>query len=155
MRSVMDAYFTYIIIALAIATLGLLAWNMRTEMRLKKLFKGAKAADLEETIKNVVGGILELEQAKGEILKLLADHDTRIRSSVRGVEITRFNPFQEAGSNQSFAIALLSEQGDGLVLSSLYSRDRMSVFAKPIKKHSSEFELTGEEKEVIKKATRV
>ncbi len=145
---------SYIIIGLCVCVLGLLIWNIKTELRLKKVFKGAKSADLEETIQNVVGSIMDLEQARNDITELLANHDERIKTSIRGVEITRFNPFQEAGSNQSFAIALLSEEGDGIVLSSLYSRDRMSVFAKPIKKHSSEFELTTEEKEVTKKAAR-
>jgi hypothetical protein len=35
------------------------------------------------------------------------------------------------------------------VISSLYSRDRVSVFSKPLKKFESNFELTEEEKEVI------
>ena len=55
---------------------------------------------------------------------------------------------------QSFAVALLSENGDGAVLSSLYARDRMSVFAKPVKNFSSEFEMTEEEKEVLARARR-
>ena len=47
---------------------------------------------------------------------------------------------------------MLNEEGDGVVLSSLYSRERMSVFAKPIKGGKSEYELTGEETNAIKKA---
>ncbi len=129
-----------------------LVWIVKIELRLKKLFKGPKGATLEDTLKNVVASIGELETAKSDIISLLANHDERIKTSIRGVEITRFNPFQEAGSNQSFAIALLNEKGDGLVLSSLYSRDRMSIFAKPVQNHNSQFELTGEEKDVVKKA---
>ena len=45
-----------------------------------------------------------------------------------------------------------NEEGDGLVISSLYARERMSVFAKPIKNGKSEYELTQEEIEVINKA---
>ena len=47
---------------------------------------------------------------------------------------------------------MLNEEGDGVVLSSLYSRERMSIFAKPIKNNKSEYELSAEEKEVLKKA---
>ena len=66
----------------------------------------------------------------------------------------RFNPFKGtgAGGNQSFATALLNENGDGVVLSSLYSRERVSVYAKPVQKFSSEYELSGEEKQAIKSA---
>jgi len=47
---------------------------------------------------------------------------------------------------------MVNENGDGVVLSSLYSRERMSIFAKPVKNGKSEYELTTEEKEVLEKA---
>ena len=47
---------------------------------------------------------------------------------------------------------MLDEEGDGLVISSLYSRERMSIFAKPIKNNKSEYELSMEEKEALSKA---
>jgi hypothetical protein len=47
---------------------------------------------------------------------------------------------------------MLNEEGDGLVMSSLYSRERMSIFAKPIKAGKSTYELTAEEKEALEKA---
>jgi hypothetical protein len=44
------------------------------------------------------------------------------------------------------------DKNSGVALSSLYSRERMSVFAKPIKNHKSEYELTTEEKEVLSRS---
>ncbi|MCX6747604.1 MAG: DUF4446 family protein, partial [Candidatus Nomurabacteria bacterium] len=73
------------------------------------------------------------------------------KKSISGLETLRFNPFPDQGSNQSFAISMLNEEKDGVVISSLYSRERMSVFAKPIKKGKSEYELSDEEKEVLDK----
>ena len=78
--------------------------------------------------------------------------DARIRTSLRGIDTIRFNPFKDQGSNQSFAIGLLNEEGTGVVISSLYSRDRVSVFAKPIKKGQPEYDLTEEESIVFKNA---
>ena len=75
-----------------------------------------------------------------------------MKKSVRGLETIRFNPFPDQGSNQSFAVGMLNEEGNGVVFSSLYSRERMSIFAKPVKNGKSEYELTTEEKEVLKKA---
>jgi hypothetical protein len=80
------------------------------------------------------------------------DSSRKLKKSIRGFETIRFNPFKDQGGNQSFAIAFLNDEGDGVVISSLYSRDRTSVFAKPIKKMASEFELTEEEKEALNKA---
>ena len=68
--------------------------------------------------------------------------------------MVRFNPFSGDGSggNQSFAAAFLDEKGSGVVLSSLYARDRVGLYAKPIEKGASSFELTKEEKEALERA---
>jgi hypothetical protein len=127
-------------------------WVIRTEKRLKKFFAGKKAKDLEDNILVLEDNISKLKSAKEKIEKELVEINKKLRKSIRGLETIRFNPFPDQGSNQSFAVGMLNEDGDGVVLSSLYSRERMSIFAKPIKDGRSEYELTTEEKEVLKKA---
>ena len=138
-----------------LAGLGLFAilfWIIKTEKRLTKFFLGKKAKDLEETIASLEADIATLKQARGNIEKEIVIINKKLKQSIRGLETIRFNPFPDQGSNQSFAIGLLNEENDGVVISSLYSRERMSVFAKPIKDGKSEYELTDEEKEALKKA---
>ncbi|MFZ2205285.1 MAG: DUF4446 family protein [Minisyncoccia bacterium] len=127
-------------------------WVIKTEKRLKRFFVGKKAKDLEDTIIALESDLANLIKIKEEHEKEIIEINAKLRKSIRGLETVRFNPFPDQGSNQSFAIGLLNEDGDGVVLSSLYSRERMSVFAKPIKKGKSEYELTNEEKEILKKA---
>jgi hypothetical protein len=127
-------------------------WAYNTEKRLKRFFLGKKAKDLEDTIVHLENQIMILEKAKTTTENELSRINSKLRKSVRGLETIRFNPFPDQGSNQSFAIGILNEDGDGVVMSSLYSRERMSVFAKPVKGGKSEYDLTGEEKEVLKKA---
>lgn len=127
-------------------------WVIRTEKRLKRFFAGKKGKDLEENIILLEKNIANLESAKTKIEKELVEVNNKLKKSIRGMETIRFNPFPDQGSNQSFAVGMLNEDGDGVVFSSLYSRERMSVFAKPIKNGESEYELTAEEKEVLSKA---
>lgn len=127
-------------------------WVVITEKRLKRFFLGKKAKDLEDTIVLLENEITKLKKAKDNIEKDITAINNKLKKSIRGLETIRFNPFPDQGSNQSFAIGLLNEEGDGVVMSSLYSRDRMSIFAKPIKNNKSEYELTVEEKEALKKA---
>jgi hypothetical protein len=127
-------------------------WIVITEKRLKRFFLGKKAKDLEETISILENDMAKLNRAKDSIEKEISLMNKKIKKSIRGLETIRFNPFPDQGSNQSFAIGMLDEEGDGLVISSLYSRERMSVFAKPIKAGISEYELSTEEKEALKKA---
>ncbi|MBI3458671.1 DUF4446 family protein [Candidatus Azambacteria bacterium] len=64
----------------------------------------------------------------------------------------RFNPFKEVGSDQSFSLAILDAHNNGIVISSLFSRDNNRVYGKAVKNGTSKYELLEEEKEVIKKA---
>ncbi|MEK7471402.1 MAG: DUF4446 family protein [Patescibacteria group bacterium] len=127
-------------------------WVIITEKRLKRFFLGKKAKDLEDTIISLERDLAELSKAKNTMQKDIATINAKLRKSICGLETIRFNPFPDQGSNQSFAIGMLNEENDGLVISSLYSRERMSIFAKPVKNGKSEYELTTEEKEVLKKA---
>jgi hypothetical protein len=130
----------------------ILLWILMIEIRLKRIFSGTKARNLEEMIVIVGKKINQIEEKESKIDKHLITIDSRLNKSVRNIETLRFNPFVDAGSNQSFAIAMLNDEGNGVVMSSLYARDRMSIFAKPIVKGKSDFELSSEEKEVLEKA---
>jgi hypothetical protein len=134
-----------------IALIGTI-WSFTTEKRLKRFFIGKKAKDLEDTIVYLENEIAKLKKSKDDTEKELVVVNYKLRKSIRGIETIRFNPFPDQGSNQSFVIGMLNEDGDGVVLSSLYSRERMSIFAKPIKNKKSEYELSNEEKEALKKA---
>jgi hypothetical protein len=139
----------YIIIG---AVVVLITWIAIIEYRLKKFFVGTKAHNLEGVLLEVGKQIAEIKNNQIKTAKHLSVVDERLDKSVRKIETVRFNPFPDAGSNQSFAMAFLSDEGDGVIMSSLYARDRMSIFAKPVKKGKSEFELSAEEKEVLNKA---
>jgi len=140
------------LVFVGIAILLFVFWSIRTERRLKKFFSGKKARDLEEHILLLEDNISKLRLAKENIEGELIEVNKKLRKSIRGLETIRYNPFPDQGSNQSFALGILNADGDGVVLSSLYSRERMSVFAKPVKAGKSEYELTEEEKAVLEKA---
>jgi hypothetical protein len=127
-------------------------WIIFTEYRLKKFFAGTKASNLEEVM-NILGrDNISIKESQKETRDHLINIDKRLDKSIRSIKTVRFNPFIEAGGNQSFAISFLNDEGDGVVMSSLYARDRMSIFAKPINKGKSDFELTEEEREVLEKS---
>lgn len=137
---------------LGLLILILLVWAIRAEMKLRRFFRGKKGTDLEDTINTLLKEIEDLRRAKDSLFEKSENLDQRLKQSIQGVELIRFNPFRESGGNQSFSAALLNEKGDGIVLTSLYSREKVSVFAKPIKEYKSEYELTAEEKEAISRA---
>lgn len=127
---------------------------IQVSIRLKKLFKGSQASTLEELMNNIVTHVETLREKSESHDESLKKLSARISKQGHGVKIMRFNPFKDVGGNQSFAVAIVNEEGDGVVLSSLYSRERMSVFAKQITKGVSEVELTDEEKNIVTEAQK-
>lgn len=132
----------------------LLIMIIRLEWRLSKIMRGRHGHDLEGVITSLNKETDRIRDKVIEIIGALQNLDARLRKSINRVETVRFNPFRGDGGNQSFATAFLDDTGDGVVISSLYSRDKVSTYAKPIKKLRSEFELTREEREAITKATK-
>lgn len=117
--------------------------------RLNRLALG-RGGNIEESIAVLVRENKEMQNFRAELEHYLKQAEARLRGSVRGVGLVRFNPFDQGqGGNQSFAVALLDERGDGAVLSTLYARDRVGVYAKPVEAGASSFDLTPEEKEAI------
>jgi len=141
-----------IIYGVLFLVLLLVIWAILTEIRLRKFFAGKNGQSLESVIRDLEKELGRLGGAKENIEKNLSHIEKSLRRCVQGVGIVRFNAFADSGGNQSFAIALINEAGDGVIISSLYSREKVSVFAKPIINNKSEFELTEEEKEAIKRA---
>lgn len=137
---------------LGVAVILLVIWIFILENRINKLLAGKNGASLEDAISANRQGLEDLMRFQKVVEVELSRLNDRIKKKLHGVKTLRFNPFAGTGSggNQSFATAFLDEQGDGVVISSLYSREKVSVFAKPVKNRSSEFDLTDEEKEVLK-----
>jgi hypothetical protein len=147
---------TYILCALVAIIILLIIWVIRLEILLKKMLHG-KAETVDESIANLKKDIAYLRKYKEVSEEYIEKMDERVRKSITGVKTIRFNPFKGTGSggNQSFATAFVSENGDGVVLSSLYSREHVSIFSKPLQKFTSEFELSAEEKNALTEAKSV
>ena len=144
---------TYITIGVSVIILLLLFWIIRLEIKLKKLL-GSKNGSLDEAIDSLRKDTDTLKKHAENTIKSLDIVDNKLKKTVSGNETVRFNPFKGtgSGSNQSFATALVNGEGNGVVISSIYSREHLSVFSKPIKNMSSEYELTSEEKTALQKA---
>jgi hypothetical protein len=96
--------------------------------------------------------VLEKHAATAE--KAFDDIDRRLGTAVRGIAVERFDPYQGAGGQQSFASAFINEKGDGGVISGIHSRDGVRVYAKPISAFISERELSEEESRAIENAQK-
>ncbi len=71
---------------------------------------------------------------------------------IQRIGVVRFNPYHDTGGEYSFSVALVDENGTGLLLTGLYHRDQSRVYAKEIRGWTSESDLMEEEAEAIARA---
>jgi hypothetical protein len=142
------------IILLGAAAVVLIVWLSWQEVRLNRLLRGKEGSSLEETISALIKEVDELREFEEDMMKYCALVETRLRSSTRGIGVVRFDAFSGNGDGgrQSFAVAMIDERGDGVIISSILARERARVFAKPIERYESDYELTEEETVALTKA---
>lgn len=148
----MDTNLMIILGILILTILVLAIFVFRANTRINRLLQGKDAQSLEDTFTYLIEEVKRMNDNQIITEKTLHNLNGRLRKSLTGFKTVRFNPFPESGGNQSFAIALINEEGDGMIISSLYTREKTSIFAKPIKKGVAEYELTAEEKKALDEA---
>ena len=74
------------------------------------------------------------------------------QSETPRIGFLRYNAFDDVGSDQSYALALLTRDGDGVVLSSIYSREETRTYGKAVQKFQTPQEASAEERSAIAKA---
>lgn len=105
-----------------------------------------------KSLKEVLSRFKELENDFKKVSDEMEKIKIKSKFSVQKVGIVRFNPFENVGSDQSFSVALLDGENDGIVITSLYNRDGNRIYGKPIKNGASSYSLSGEELAAIEKS---
>ncbi len=128
----------------------------------------ARLATKLETHDGLLGGggaepatrrLAELETARAAAERELAALAGRAdalekvaRSETPRIGFLRYNAFDDVGSDQSYALALLTAEGDGVLLSSIYSREETRTYGKAVTKFQTSQEASSEELAAIAKA---
>ncbi len=144
------AVFLLPFVTLTVA-LAAFIFSIVMHIRVKKIFRSANTPDIERLIKLHTKTLEDLLKFQAESVMQMKRLSGRIKKKVASAPTLRFNPFQGEGTggNQSFSSIFADEEGDGVVITSMHTRERTNVFAKPLQKWKSEHELSEEEKQVI------
>jgi hypothetical protein len=147
------------ILALTLAALALTAVVIWLALRLRKaearylaLVDGTSGGNLESMLTDHMIQVRDATGRVAELDELARRLERASRSHLQRVGFLRFNPFRDAGGDQSFAVAVTDQDGNGVVISSLHSRDVTRVYGKPLAGWASPYPLTEEEEQAIKKA---
>ena len=143
----------YLLIAALIWLVLLSFYLFKTTKDYKRLTRGERNLNLNQ----ILEGLIKKQDIDEKRIQELAQEVTRFEEqnklNFQKYALVRFNPFEETGGDQSFVAAFLDGQNNGIVISSLHSRNGTRVYAKPIANgKSTTYEFSKEEKEVVEKA---
>ena len=133
------------IILLAICTLALLATTVVLHKKLKTFMTGKDGASLEAVLAWLTKKNAEVDETLQAHKVALEVIDARVKKSVRGYSLIRYDAYEDTGGNQSFASGLLDESGDGFILSVITNRNHVGIYAKPVVRGTALSSLTKEE----------
>ena len=137
----------FLLLMAASATGGWFLFDMRKKI---KRFFGETGMSIEENnAKDLMRRTARLE-AKFEELDPRIDILEKVATtSIQKISFIRFNPFQDTGGDNSFILVLLDRTNTGIILSSLYTREGIRLYAKSIEAGKPKYVLSTEEKKVL------
>jgi hypothetical protein len=134
-----------VVLILLLAVLALARRTRRLDARLAGLTRDSDGRSLEAVLDAHLDKVYAVSRELDELAARMAVLEGAQRRSFQRVGLVRYNPFEETGGNQSFALALLDAGGDGWVLSSLHARSGTRVYVKAIKSGRADTGLSDEE----------
>jgi hypothetical protein len=150
---------TAVLVVMAVAMVALLVLVIVQSIRVgravdgyRQLVRDGAGGSLDEVLQAHVARVEEVRGRQAEIDAAQADLQHQTQTSIQHIGLVRFNPFEDTGSDQSFALALLDDRRDGVVISSLHGRTNTRLFAKPVESGSSSHTLSDEEAQAIRVA---
>ncbi len=125
---------------------------LRLQKKLRIFMNGRDGNSLEATLIDLTEKVSGLENTLKAHKEGLEFIDGRVKRSIRGYSLVRYNAYDDAGGEQSFASGLLDEHGDGYVLSVITNRNHVGVYARKVNVGIAETSLTAEEQEALTQA---
>ena len=148
-----------VLIVMAVAILVLLVLVILQSIRVgravegyRRLVRDGSGGSLDDVLQAHVARVEDVRGRLGEIDGVQATLEHRTQTSIQHIGLIRFNPFDDTGSDQSFALAMLDDRRDGVVISSLHGRTNTRLFAKPVEGGTSSHALSDEEAQAIRVA---
>jgi hypothetical protein len=149
----------WLTIAAVVAVVLLAAWQATTNLRMNRMLRhyrmlsrGTEGQPLDALLQRVLERA-ELESHNLErVENQLTSLTDAVQAHIQHVGVVRYNAFDDTGGDQSFAIAMLDNRGDGALFNGIFHRTECRVYAKPIRAWASPYSMSGEEEEAIRRA---
>ncbi len=127
----------------------------RLERRYQSLFSGGEDPSFAAALEELANRFSTINARTERLVVRMEEIDRNLVRCVQGMGFVRYSAFEDTGGDQSFSLALVDGDGDGVVVSALYGRDATRVYAKPVESWVSSRTLAIEEEQALAHARKV
>lgn len=149
----------YIMIGISAVLILLIILYLVCIVKMKKLrkayncfMKGKDMESMEEVLMKQFDRIKVLEEADREKRKEINSLKILMQKSYQKAGLVKYDAFREMSGKLSYALALLDQNDNGVIVTSMYSRDGCFSYAKEVIMGESKINLSEEEQEALEKA---
>ena len=152
-------FLFYLLLFLAGFSFAMVIYLIWSFWRLSSHYRrlaAVKKGNLQVILDELLAGVAANKKETKLLKKQLADVRRKQQQRFSRVGLVKFNPFNETGGQQSFALALINNLSKGLVLTSFHSRTGTRIYAKIVREKLPKMGhvLSKEEKLAIKDALK-
>jgi biopolymer transport protein ExbB/TolQ len=155
----MEQLMFYIAIALSVCCVVLLILviislcKLRTlKRRVDSLTRGKDTESLEDIILSYLKRVESLEEGEEITRAALTAIKDNLKITYQKKGLVKYDAFREMSGALSYSLALLDKENNGVLISSMYSREGCYTYAKDIVNGESKINLSEEEAEALKQA---
>jgi len=150
-----------LLVLMALVALLLIGW-LAMFLRLRRLgrqiaalTRGVDGRNLEEVLTAHLETVAQTSRRMDALEQAVAVLQAQMPTCLRYASLIRYDAFEDVGGEQSFSLALLDERRNGIVLTSVYSRLDVRVYAKAIRNGQASHALSEEEARALRACVTV
>lgn len=155
----MEQLVFYVTIALSVVSvilavvLIIVLCKLKTlKRRVDSLTRGKDTESMEDIIVNYLERVESLEEGEEITRAALNAIKDNLKITYQKTGLVKYDAFREMSGALSYSLALLDKENNGVLISSMYSREGCYTYAKEIIKGESKINLSEEEAEALKQA---
>lgn len=155
----MDQLALIVIVLLAVTCIVTIILLIITLCKLKNirrrvdtLTRGKDTESMEDIILNFFERIENLENEEKNTKSDIKDIKDNLKITYQKTGLVKYDAFREMSGALSYSLALLDKENNGVLISSMYSREGCYSYAKDIVNGECKINLSEEETEALKQA---
>ena len=125
-------------------------FSLKNKKRYEKLaIKLGNGQNIVDILKDYINKVNDLDKKDDQIIEYCNKINEEINKNIKKIGLIKYNLYNTTKNDLSFALALLDNENNGVIINSIYGIDYSNVYCKLIIKGKCKDRLSKEENEAL------